>query len=195
MTCVVAIADGETVWMGADSMAINGDERIILNQPKVTRLETSRGQPYLVGCAGALRIMNLVVELALEVPDKGFFDSPLSFVRSAFLPTLHSLLKANDALDEDGGMCSQMLIGYRGHIVQIGTDFSIWATSDPYAAIGGGASYALGALHTHWSLKYLKRETFDDCGIEALNSAAKFSSSVSAPFIQRWLYQEDWDKA
>ena len=62
MSCVAAVVKDDIVWMGADSAASDGEDIVVLQNPKIFR-----NGPLLVGAVGSLRMTQLL-QYRLEVP-------------------------------------------------------------------------------------------------------------------------------
>jgi len=74
---------------------------------------------------------------------------------------------------EEGG---QFLVGYKGVIYEIASDFQVNHFADGLAVIGCGAAYALGALKALSGLQPERRVAL------SLEIAAYFSGGVIGPF-------------
>ena len=75
---------------------------------------------------------------------------------------------------ERGG---DFLVGYRGRLFRVASDYQIAESLDPFAALGCGFAYALGSLATapdQWTPHSRVQA--------ALSLAAHFSAGVRAPF-------------
>jgi ATP-dependent protease HslVU (ClpYQ) peptidase subunit len=79
---------------------------------------------------------------------------------------------------ESGG---QFLVGYRGHLYSVMSDFQVNEMADGYDAVGAGAEYALGALRALRGVAPTTRVR------RALEVSAHFNMAVSAPFFVRSL--------
>jgi len=79
--------------------------------------------------------------------------------------------------EETGG---SFLVGYRGRLFHIESDFQVSEVLDSYDATGCGMEYALGSLHT-------TAESDDEYPADrltaALDAASYFSPFVSAPYV------------
>lgn len=175
MTCVVGLVDKKTVYIGADSASVSGWTSRITSLPKVFR----RG-PFLIGYTTSFR-MGQLLEHALEVPAQGAETNDRRYLVTVFAETVRSLLKERgvakiEANTESGG---QFLVGYRGHLYSVQSDFQVNEMADGFDAVGSGAEYALGALAALRTMKPMPRLK------RALAISAHFNMGVSAPFFIR----------
>lgn len=175
MTCVVGLVDKKTVYIGADSASVSGWTSRITRLPKVFR----RG-PFLIGYTTSFR-MGQLLEHALEVPLQGAETNDRRYMVTVFAETVRALLKERgvakiEANTESGG---QFLVGYRGHLYSVQSDFQVNEMADGFDAVGSGAEYALGALAALRTMKPLPRLK------RALEISAHFNMGVSPPFFLR----------
>ena len=75
---------------------------------------------------------------------------------------------------EKGG---SFLVGYKGVLYSIDSDFQVGISLDQYDAVGCGASLALGSLYSTKSLDPITRIN------TALQAAEKFNAGVRGPFV------------
>ncbi len=173
MTCVVGLVDKKTVYIGADSASVSGWTSRVTRLPKVFR----RG-PFLIGYTTSFR-MGQLLEHALDVPAQGTEPNDRRFMVTVFAETVRALLKERgvakiEANTESGG---QFLVGYRGHLYSVQSDFQVNEMSDGFDAVGSGAEYALGALAA------LKQARPTPRLKRALEISAHFNMGVSPPFF------------
>lgn len=175
MTCVAGIAERGKVWLGADSAAIYDNEVDIRSTPKVF----VRGA-FIVGVSDSWRIINLLAH-TFNPPERGKKRSVIRYLCTEFVTALRDCLKDNGCLCRTRGvdtMQAQVLIGYQGRLFDVDEDFQVGEPRKPYLAIGAGAAYALGSLHTTNTLDVKPEERL---GL-ALSAAEAFSTAVAKPF-------------
>jgi hypothetical protein len=175
MTAVVGIAESGKVWIGADSAMSDDMGGIqILRAPKVFRVGN-----LLFGCAGSIRVMNLLRAITWPKHPRGV--SAYDYV------AVHVSLTIRKALHEAGALCrayegapdempeySELLVGYKGNLFRMQSDFSVVEAADDCDAAGLGAASALPLLEGTGEPKARI--------ISALKSAAKRNWSVRGPF-------------
>ncbi|MEM6455815.1 MAG: hypothetical protein AAF772_12025 [Acidobacteriota bacterium] len=71
------------------------------------------------------------------------------------------------------------LVGVAGHLFEIREDYQLARPLAPYAAVGMGASVALGALQAFETVAGL---SLDDQARRALEAAERYSTVVRRPF-------------
>lgn len=172
MTCVVGLVHKGSVHIGVDSAAVQGWTRRTSKLPKVFR----RG-PFLIGYTTSFR-MGQLLEHHLTVPEQEAGQDDLAFMVTQFIERVRALLKEKgftrvESNTEKGG---QFLVGYRGHLYTVESDFQVGKQAEGYDAIGSGAEFALGAMRALPDLPPGKRLR------KALEVAAHFNMGVSAPF-------------
>lgn len=174
MTCIIGLAQDDTLYMGADSAATGGWEITTQRQPKIFR-----AGDLLIGVSGYPRMLQILkyrFAPPAHTPEKDDMHyMAVDFVdaaRQAFKDAGYAQ-KENEQERTD----SLVLIGYRGHFYTLERNYQIIDSVRDYATIGSGDSYALGALHATVGLGPLDRIRL------ALEAAAEYSTSVRGPFV------------
>lgn len=182
MSCVVGLAHHGRVWLGGDSAANYGPQRVQYRTPKVFR----RGQ-FLLGVVGSFRLRD-ILHHDMNLPRRRPRQSVENFIVSAFVEELRltcELLKFD--LPSEGIEPSEApgsgaaLVAYGGRLFVLDWDYHVGEVHDPWMALGSGAEFALGSLYTsrnehdpYWSPELRIRA--------ALEAAAKYTGEVQAPF-------------
>ena len=177
MTCVVGLVHNKTVHIGVDSSAVSGWTR---RQTKLSKV--FRSGPFLVGYTTSFR-MGQLLEHQLVVPTQDDGQSDMGFMVNNFIESVRKLLKERgfakiESNSESGG---QFLVGYRGHLYSIDSDFQVGELEDGFDAVGSGADHALGAMKALPKLSPTRRIR------RALEVAAHFNMGVLPPFHLRSL--------
>lgn len=176
MTCIVGYVKGTRVWMGGDSRAIfgGGAQSTTIAGQKVFIRET-----MMIGVAGSARLSNLI-GYGFEPP-----NHPLNISKDEYI-ALHVTTAVRELLDKHGSGGNEdgqdfqngtLLIAYSGGLYTMSSDYSILQSAAPYAAIGSGAPYALGALAV-----LSPRIAPEQRLYRALQAAAVHDPFVGAPF-------------
>ena len=176
MTCIVGLEHKGKVYMGGDSAAVANSNLQLSDTPKVFKK-----QKLLIGYTWSFR-MGQVIQYAKEFPKLKEHSGNYAYLVKSFVPFLRTAFKDAGWLEvensrEEGG---QFLVGIRGELFEINSDFSVLKMMDGFNAVGSGKYYALGAM------RILKNNTDKDPIMKvglALETAAYFSTTVSAPFI------------
>lgn len=178
MTCIVAIAEAGSVWMGGDRAAVeNGHYLTHSAAPKVFR----RG-PLLIGYTSSFR-MGQLLQYRLEVPPLPFLVSPSpdaldEWMATVFVDAVRACLKdggytkITDAREEVG----IFLVGVAGSIFMFDDDYNVRRPACGFEACGSGVSVALGSLFSTGQMDPPRRLRL------ALEAAAQLVTTVRGPF-------------
>lgn len=173
MTCIVGVVHEGAVWMGGDSAAVTGWNLDLTAEPKVFG-----SGAFLIGYTTSYRMGHLL-QFGWEPPAHPEGISAAAFMRTGFVDSVRARFVAGgfakvENTREEGG---SFLVGYRGDLYEVGSDFSVLRSARGYAAIGSGAPMALGAMAaTDGDLRpydFLER---------ALNVAEDLCIGVRGPF-------------
>lgn len=150
MTVIVGYADGDRVWMGSDTLGVNGWDRKHDAGPKVIRRSLGEGQgECLIGVSGDGALLSLIRH-DLVVPqsvDGPVWDDDLWAFRVAQAITALCREAEPDLMNESGkGMNACALLGMGGRLWTVATN-QAWPCTDGWGSIGSGDEYALGVLH------------------------------------------------
>lgn len=163
--------------MGGDSALTDSDtgSLSVLRDPKVFVRGTC-----LVGTASNMRILQLVGHVFVPpAHDAGHDDVQHMVV--GFVGELKALLEKNGCLKRDGDCDSheaQHLVGYRGSLYCVDSDFQAHRVACGFAAVGSGADIALGSLHTTARLRMPPKDRV----MVALRAAEAHNAHVRRPF-------------
>jgi hypothetical protein len=179
MTCIVAIAQGGTVYMGSDHAASDDKSGWILSRkdPKVFKV----GQ-YGIAFTDSFR-MGQILQYSW-VPPKYTSTKTNSgldkFMRTKFIDSVKQAFKDSGfgtiggSEEDTGGI---FIVGVEGRIFTIDEDFHVGENVVNYMAEGSGGMFALGALHATKNQKNPRMRLK-----AALEASAEFSMSVAPPF-------------
>lgn len=172
MTCVVGLVHNEKVFIGVDSAAVSGWTRRVTELRKVFRVG-----PFLIGYTTSFR-MGQLLEHQLVVPPQTSQQSDMSYMVNTFIESARKLFKDRgftqvEQNKEKGG---QYLVGYKGHLYSIESDFQVGEMTDAYDAVGSGSDYALGAMAALARVPPTKRIR------RSLEIAAHFNMGVCPPY-------------
>jgi len=174
MTCIIGLAEDNKVWIGGDSAsgASNSWTVRATTIKKVFQLP-----PFLMGCSTSFRMIQLLHYCLRDLPEQTESGN-MAYMVGIFVEHVRKLFKEKgfskvDDNEETGG---EFLVGYRGKLYLIGSDFQVNGNRDGLDAIGCGARFALGAMK---ALEHLPpRERI----LLSLEIAAYFSGGVMPPF-------------
>ena len=180
MTCIVAIAQNGTVYMGSDHAASDDKTGWILSrkEPKVFKV----GQ-YGIAFTDSFR-MGQILQYAWTPPKytPTKTNSGLDkFMRTKFIDSVKQAFKDNgygsigSSSDEDTG--GIFIVGLEGRIFTIDEDLHVGENIVNYMAEGSGGQIALGALYATKNQKNPKLRLK-----AALEAASEFNMAVAPPF-------------
>lgn len=181
MTCIVGIVENGTVVLGGDSCGATtsngwlGGDQIVMQQPKVF----TNGE-LVIGYTTSFR-MGQLLRFSLAPPpapsvddvDRYIHVDVLNAIRKCFADGGFGTVK--DVRTEGGGT---FLLGYRGRLFKVQEDFAVLESETSYDACGGGAAYALGALHAMAGFGISAAVRISS----ALSAASYHSTGVKPPF-------------
>lgn len=142
MTCIVGISDGERVYIGGDRGASDDHTIVSLAQSKVN----VKGD-WIYGYAGSLGNGQVLDYITFPALKKG--DDPFKILRFDIVPLIRSNIETYGS-DKDGDT-TDFLIGCKGRLFEMSSeDWGVIEVAE--VAIGSGGSFALGSLHSTYSI-------------------------------------------
>ena len=178
MTCVVALEHKGEVYFGCDSTGVK-DDQVLAKIPRNDEKIFKNG-PFLIGFTSSFR-MGQILRYSLKIPRQGrkqvmtyLVNDLMDTVRSTFKKKGFSSKKSEDDSSDYGG---EFLLGYKGRVYSIGSDYQVGINTNGYAAVGCGEPIAMGSFHSTKDV----RDPVKRCRM-ALEAAATFSAGVEGPF-------------
>lgn len=177
MTCIAAIAENGNVWMSADSAGVAGHQITVRRDPKIFRVEG-----LLIGYTSSFR-MGQLLGYKLAPPEHKEGVSVEHYLHCELIDALRKTLKdggyarTKDGCEEGG----TFLLGYRGRLFRVDSDFQIGESALPFDAVGCGAELALGSMHATNVMNLSPSPSVRL--FMALEAAEAFSSGVRRPFM------------
>lgn len=173
MTCIVAVAEKGTIYMGGDSLMSSESSKTISRTPKVFQ----RGD-LLFGTCKSVRMRNLL-RYCLVIPDY-HGDDPMAYLVNDFIEAVRSCFKMGGFGKEEEGRETggRFLVGFQGELYCINDEYAVCTPADPYFAIGCADEIAFGSLHSTMQLQLdpLRRLEM------ALQAATRHNTNVCEPF-------------
>lgn len=181
MTCIVGYIDRakDTVHIAGDSAGVAGLSVTIRKDPKVFK-----NGPFIMGFTSSFRMGQLLMSSKFKPPKQKKGQSDYEYMITDFIDEVRDCFKEGGYIqtykdgDEKGGT---FLVGYKGELYQVDSDFQVGMPADDYASIGCGEDLALGAMHaiTRFEIEDLTPKEL--LGI-ALEAASHFSGGVEPPY-------------
>jgi hypothetical protein len=199
MTCIVGLESGGNVYIGADSAATSGLALCVRADTKVFR-----NGPFLIGFTTSFR-MGQLLQFKLHPPDHPAGMSTFEFLVTLFVDRVRSCLRTGGFAKrkEEQEFAGSFLLGYRGSLYSLDSDYQVARAADGICAVGCGAHIALGALHALNYIAPLNPNFPDQGGVTfppavetasstitpqkrlevALDAAQRWNSAVRSPFV------------
>ena len=177
MTCVAGLVHNGTVYMGGDSISVDGSSTFdTANQDKVF----SNG-PFMYAIAGSWRIRD-IMQYSFVAPDHDPRLTDDHYMKTEYSQALMSCFEKNKFVrfkDEVATIKGAgLIIGYRGALYQLNSDFAILRAHDWGCADGSGYQAAFAVL---WATRNLIEDPEERLLI-SLEAAANTIATVRAPF-------------
>lgn len=171
MTAIIGFTKNNKVYMAGDRAASSQEFSQEITHPKIF----IKGK-VLIGYTTSFRFGD-ILEYHLKIPKSNKKLLPRAYVVKKLVPAIRAALVANnyiaDSANEDSGTA---LIGYKGSLFILQSDWSIVEHSNNIQAVGSGWSVALGAttalLNTGMKPKAVLKE--------AMRITAFYDNTVSA---------------
>ena len=145
MTIIAVFKGPDGIFIGGDSMAADPDDTVYIADAKVFEFNG-----FTIGYAGSFRFGQVLQNTFHPPPHNPKLDDT-TYMFSIWLETLretldsYGMLKTENGIDTIGEDGSALVV-YRDNIYYIQEDLSVLRSGTPFAAIGVGMSYAIGAL-------------------------------------------------
>lgn len=174
MTCIVGIADGDKVYMGADSMASDSWNKYTSAEGKLWK----EGGLLFGGCGNIrpLQVIKHHLTIPQQADDQDTEEYLVASLADAIAHTLdeHGMLTKKWQIHGGGSL----MLGYRGALYSIGCDLTVMVCADGYGADGSGRDHALGALFATKTVANTKKRL-----TTALEAASYHGLYVAPPFV------------
>lgn len=168
MTCIVGISNGIDVYIGGDRGASDGSSIVSLSAPKVY----IRGE-WIFGYAGSMGIGQMMQ--CITMPDIEKDEDVFMVLRMDVVQAFKSILD-DQGITIDENTDTNFLIGARGRLFEFNpSDWSVAEIKE--TAIGSGGNFALGSLHTTYSIPIPIVERIE----HALKAAITYSPTCQGP--------------
>jgi len=177
LTCISGIVHKNIVYIGGDSAGVSGES---IRKRKDTKVFELGGGKIVMGFTTSFR-MGQLLHYGLKIPPHPANMEDMEYMCTKFVDALRTRFKEGGWMEKRNDMeCGgTFLVGYRGRLYYIGSDFQVGESIDGFDAVGSGKEIAIGALQILYSMDNLSPE---EKLIMALETSEKFNSAVSAPF-------------
>lgn len=173
MTCIVGIADGGKVYIGADSAGFSDNDLTVRKDAKVFRVGA-----FVIGFTTSFR-MGQLLRYSFDPPRPEIGACVERYMNTSFVDAVRKTFREGGFLTvkdsaESGGT---FLVGLRGRLFMVAADFQVAESQHGFDAVGCGFPFALGSLHETVG-------NFDppERVARSLRTAEKCSGGVRGPF-------------
>ncbi len=182
MTCIVGLLTDDRIYMGGDSAGVAGYAMSNRRDPKVFIR-----QGVLIGFTSSFR-MGQLLRHKLHVPDQGVKQNTEEFLVTSFVDAIRACLKTGGYAKKENEVeeAGSFLVGYKGGLYNIQSDYQVEELYDDFNATGSGADVALGAMYVSENSRRSPKRRI----VDALRAAERFNAGVRAPFIVESIKRE-----
>jgi ATP-dependent protease HslVU (ClpYQ) peptidase subunit len=175
MTCIVGMVENGKVYIGGDSASVSGSDCHIREDQKVFQ-----NGDMIFGFTSSFR-MGQLLQYSLKIPDHDPRVDDFKYLCTDFMDAVIKCFKdkgyaRNDNGEIEGG---QFLLGYKGNLYMIASDFQVAKIKTPFDSVGCGMYYAIGALYI---LNKDSKLSAEEKMLRALEVAESNSAGVRKPF-------------
>ena len=180
LTCISGIVSDGTVYIGGDSAGISGDSLRYRKDSKVFTLGTKTSVKMVVGFTTSFR-MGQLINYGFELPVHPAGMDDMEYMCTSFIDAIRDRFREGGWLERRNDMeCGgTFLVGYKGKLYYIGSDFQVGESMNGFDSVGSGREIAIGSLHI---LNPMDNFTPEEKIIKSLEAAATYNSAVCAPF-------------
>lgn len=174
MTAIAAIASGGKVWIGGDAAGVGGLSISVRSDPKVF----INGE-FIIGYTTSFR-MGQLLQYEFSPPTPYENESGMAYMVKRFVPAIQRCFHDGGWEIRDDGQRrgGTFIVGWRGRLYEIESDYQVAQVAQPYIACGCGFDLALGALFATERTAISPEDRIK----LALEAAQQFSAGVRGPF-------------
>jgi ATP-dependent protease HslVU (ClpYQ) peptidase subunit len=182
LTCIVALKQGEKVFIGGDSAGTNSFslKSTLRKDPKVFIKKDANENEWLFGFTSSFR-MGQLIQHVFNIPPIDVNDQKdlFAYMVKKFIPALQRCLREGgyEGKREERLFAGTFIVAIKGEIFKIHDDYQVATSLQNFCAAGCGEDLALGAL---WATK--NEEDPQKRVQVALEAAEAFSAGVRSPF-------------
>ncbi len=171
MTCIVGLEDKGVVYIGGDSAGVSGLSITIRADEKVFT-----NGPFIMGFTTSFR-MGQLLRYKFDAPNQANGIDDMRYMVTTFIDAVRKCFFDNGFGSKEENQGGTFLVGYKGQLYSVQSDFQVAKHSAGYAAVGSGTDLALGAMFANVKLKPVERIK------NALSAASAFNAGVTPPFV------------
>jgi hypothetical protein len=174
MTAIAGLVSGGKAWIGGDSAGVGGLSLSVRKDSKVFK-----NNEFVIGCTSSFRMIQLL-QYSFTPPVPLEKVDGHRYMVTQFIPALRACFRDGGFLSTSNGVeqGGNFLVGWRGELYSIESDFQVAQMHDKFYACGCGEDLVLGSLFTTAGTKLKPEERIT----KALQAAERFSAGVRGPF-------------
>lgn len=176
MTCIIGYIDSatETVYMVGDSAATGGYHITVRKDPKVFK-----SGPFVIGFTTSFRMGQILMSSKFKPSRQNYGQSDYDYMITTFIDEVRKVFHENGY--NEGG---SFLVGYRGRLYTIDSDFQVGESSDNFDSVGCGEAYAKGALSAVIDHRVpIKKQDIQRALYHVMSIVTHHSTGVLPPYI------------
>lgn len=176
MTCIVGIEYNGKVLIGGDVQGTSPNHKIVHTQPKVFFKKD-----IIIGYTTSYRFGQILENNLLDPVAPEDDEEVYRWLVTVLVPNIRETLDKNKY--PEGGTC---LIGVRGQLWSLQSDYSVLRSVLGYESIGSGCEYALGSIYTSLNNRKTRPSrysNFAEIVSTAIRTAGQFSPSVGTDSV------------
>ena len=180
MTCIVGLEQDNTVYIGGDSAGVEAWSLAICGRADEKVFVNDSGE-FIMGFCGSFRIGQLL-RYALVPPEQSQKKDDMAYMVTDFIDAVRVMQKDKGSMKKENELeehDAAFLVGYRGRLYCVESDFQVGRPIENYAAVGCGAQIALGAMFATRNSNLSPKNRIE----LALSAAAEYSAGVRGPFL------------
>lgn len=177
MTCIIGYIHNKKVYIAGDSAGVAGYNISIRKDPKVFK-----NGKFIMGFTSSFRMGQLLMSSKFKIPRQKSNETDYNYMITSFVDAVIKVFKNGGFLKKqyDVAEGGTFLVGYKGKLYQIDSDFQVGEIEDDFNAIGCGHDIAKGAMY---ALKNNNELLIPEDRLKiALEAASRFSAGVAPPF-------------
>ncbi len=175
MTCIIGFVKNNKVFIGGDSAGVAGLDYHIREDKKVFKKKN-----MIFGFTSSFR-MGQILRYCFVIPDHDPRKDDFNYLCTDFMDALIKSFKNKGyaTTKNDKVLEGVFLLGYKGNLYQVQSDFQVAKIQRPFDACGCGERYALGAMEV---MTKDDSQSPEKIIIESLKVAESYSAGVRGPY-------------
>ena len=187
MTCIVGLKHEDSVFIGGDSAATDGNLGIrVRADDKVFRKDE-----MIFGVTGSVRLVQLL-RYSFIPPNQAVGQDDFGYLCSSWIYCLSKCLQDNGCSKVENNeveIPGEFLVGFNGNLYHVYADMQVANNALLYDACGCASDYALGVMAVVCEDDMEPEEKIT----KALEVAEEFSAGVRGPFVIERLSGDEID--